>query len=120
MMLELIHNRVDYCTKQRRLDMALSALSFGTIAALLVYCYGYQLGLILPFLFLAVVVHSMVMFYCYRLWSLRISKWNSMERGLQLMESVQELFTETGELRSSLLRSADIAAGILRSRPILS
>lgn len=117
MMLNQIHERMEACLRQRRLDMALSLFSFLAINIIVYYCYGPRLILMSPFIVCAVIVHAIVMMYCYRLWSFRLRRWKALERGVELMEHVQGLFTETSELRSSLLRSADIAEGILRSRP---
>lgn len=118
MVLKLIHNRIRKCANQRKLDILLTLVSFGGVVCLIHYAYGTHFGLIFPFLFLNVLVHATVMFYCYRLWTLRIQKWKAMERGLALMQNVQEIFTETSGLQSSLSVSADIGEGILQSQPI--
>jgi hypothetical protein len=119
-MRRLIHENMRRCMWQRRLDTVLSLVSMGVIILLICHIYSRRIGILIPFVLATGVVHAAVLFYCRRLWTIRIRKWQALDRGWVLTLGVQEIVKAPGELQLSLPGSEDTAGESLLSPPILS
>lgn len=111
---ELIDEKIRLCVRHKRIDnilIFLSAIFTTTICAL---AYHSNSVLLVFFLIVGWIINLAVMFYCQRVWSLRINRWEALWKWCDLVDHV----TLLGVKLPSLSKSEGITAEILQRLPI--
>lgn len=79
------------CKRQRRLDSFLIFVSFLIITVLLFYCYLDRPIILVPFLVLCWLTHTVAGVYCLRLWTNRMRQWEKLGRVYGLLSGLATL-----------------------------
>ncbi len=98
---QLIRRSITRCARQRRIDALMTLLSFVGINAIIIWLYGQKPLVLIPFIFLACIVHLGVVLYCNHLWRARMKKWEAIERWCSLAEGARQAISLKGELQFS-------------------
>src|SRR5271169_2047767 len=117
---QLIRRSITWCARQRRVDALMTLLSFVGINAIITWLYGHKPLILIPFIFMASIVHLGVVLYCNHLWHVRIRKWEAIERWCALSDGVRKALNLKDDLQFSPPGSADTAEENHLSQPILS
>jgi len=113
---ELIDEKIKRCYRQRRVDKVLTCVSAVVTTTIFILIYRHNYVMLAFFLLVGWLVNLAVMFYCQRVWSLRINRWEALWKWCDLLEHVT-LLGESGPFRAG---SEGITAEILRRLPTSS
>lgn len=113
---EIIDQKIKRCQRQRRVDNILTFVSAVVTTTIFTLIYRHNYVMLTFFLLIGWLVNLCVMFYCRRVWSLRINRWEALWKWCDLLEHVT-LLDESVPFQS---RSGGITGEILRRLPTSS
>jgi hypothetical protein len=97
---QLIWRRIGQCRRQRTLDRFMALVSQIFTGLIIGLAYFDQRAVLVPMLFIVVTVHVAVIFYCERLWTIRIREWEKVARMLEIAGGIRRIISRD-DLRAS-------------------